>query len=55
MGSGMDRWVAFNIYVGHIAQPSHPLSPEDYLESVECVAELINMFDECQYIRDFMR
>ena len=53
LGSGMQRWVALNLYVGHLGQRSFPLTEEQYVERLGSVAYMLNAWNQPAFVRAF--
>ena len=55
MSGSVDRFVALNIYGGHLHQKSFPLSREQYLEKLDAIAMALNAWGQAEYIRTWFK
>ena len=55
MSGSVDRFVALNIYGGHLHQKSFPLSREQYIEKLDSIAMALNAWGQAEYIRTWFK
>ena len=49
----MDRWVALNLYVGHVGQRSFPMTEEEYVAKLDSVAFMLSSWRQAAFVRSF--
>lgn len=47
------RFVALNLYVGHLGQRSFPYSEEQFMEKLDAVAMLLSAWNQAEYVRQW--
>ena len=47
------RWVALNIYIGHLGQRSFPMSSDEYIQKLNAVAQICTGLRQSAYVRQF--
>lgn len=47
------RWVALNIYIGHLQQKSFPMTTEEYVQKLNSVAAICTGLRQSAYVRQF--
>lgn len=47
------RWVALNVYIGHLGQKSFPMTSAEYVQKLESVAQICTGLRQSAYIREF--
>ena len=47
------RWVALNVYIGHLGQRSFPMSTEEYVQKLDSVAQILTGLRQSAYVRQF--
>lgn len=49
------RWVALNIYVGHLGQRTFPYDEEEYIEKLDSIATMLNAWSQVDYVKAFFK
>ena len=47
------RWVALNVYIGHLGQRSFPMTTEEYVQKLDSVAQICTGLRQSAYVRQF--
>ena len=47
------RWVALNVYIGHLGQKSFPMTSAEYVQKLESVAQICTGLRQSAYVRQF--